>query len=420
MARALLLLAASLLASTRVGAFLPSVGLAGKSVLSSRQFSPQTGGKVGCLVGRGATAARSRIATGGLLSCAAKLEDKYWDWNGYKTRYQSAGEDNDGPSVILVHGFGGNADHWRKNTQVLADQGFRVYAIDLIGYGYSDKPDPQSMASVNGELKRDLSSYLRFAKEGTPSWGPVGTTHFTDMGHPLGSGYNFYTWADQLADFSEQVIKDPKGVFAVCNSIGSCAGMQFAIDRPEGVRGVVICDPSLRMLNVKRQPPIGVPFVSALQTVLRETPVGEAFFGVVATENTVRSVLQQAYGDESTVTDELVAAILDPGKTDNAPRVFLDFISYSAGPLPEEQLEVLSSGEFRGADDKPSIPVGILWGDKDPWEPVETGRVYGEYACVDQFEVLEGVGHCPQDEAPQLVNPLVASFVKKHSGVAVV
>eukprot|EP00960_Hanusia_phi_P030143 748402-Hanusia_phi.AAC.2 len=39
--------------------------------------------------------------------------------------------------------------------------------------------------------------------------------------------------------------------------------------------------------------------------------------------------------------------ILNPGKTPNAPRVFLDFISYSAGPLPEELLCALSSEEFK-------------------------------------------------------------------------
>ena len=48
------------------------------------------------------------------------------------------------------------------------------------------------------------------------------------------------------------------------------------------------------------------PRAAVVQTLLRETPVGEAFFGVVATENTVKNVLKQCYGDETAVTDELV------------------------------------------------------------------------------------------------------------------
>lgn len=34
-------------------------------------------------------------------------------------------------------------DHWRKNLPVLG-QKYRTYSIDLLGYGFSDKPDPRS------------------------------------------------------------------------------------------------------------------------------------------------------------------------------------------------------------------------------------------------------------------------------------
>ena len=54
----------------------------------------------------------------------------------------------------------------------------------------------------------------------------------------------------------------------------------------------------------------------------------------------VKSVLQQCYGDRAAVTDELVELILTPGLQPGAVDVFLDFISYSSGPLPEELLEV--------------------------------------------------------------------------------
>jgi hypothetical protein len=72
--------------------------------------------------------------------------------------------------------------------------------------------------------------------------------------------------------------------------------------------------------------------------VLRETPIGAAFFGSVAKAATVKNILQQCYGDPNTVTDELVDVILKPGLTDGATKVFLDFISYSGGPLPEKLL----------------------------------------------------------------------------------
>ena len=41
-------------------------------------------------------------------------------------------------------------------------------------------------------------------------------------------------------------------------------------------------------------------------------------------------------------------------------------------------------------------PVLVAWGDKDPWEPIELGRAYGNFETVEDFVVLPGVGHCPQ------------------------
>ena len=32
-----------------------------------------------------------------------------------------------------------------------------------------------------------------------------------------------------------------------------------------------------------------------------------------------------------------------------------------------------------------------------------------------EFVSLPGVGHCPQDEAPHLVNPLILEFVQRHA-----
>ncbi len=53
----------------------------------------------------------------------------------------------------------------------------------------------------------------------------------------------------------------------------------------------------------------------------------------VCTLQTVRNILRQAYGRKDAVTDELVRCILTPGLQDGAVYVFLDFISYSGGPV---------------------------------------------------------------------------------------
>jgi pimeloyl-ACP methyl ester carboxylesterase len=62
------------------------------------------------------------------------------------------------------------------------------------------------------------------------------------------------------------------------------------------------------------------------------------------------------------------------------------------------------------------VPVGVVWGAEDPWEKVEWGRALAAEAGVKDYVELAGVGHCPQDEAPSQVNPLIRAFVDKHAG----
>jgi pimeloyl-ACP methyl ester carboxylesterase len=59
--------------------------------------------------------------------------------NGVRVHYQEAGDDN-APAIVLIHGFISSTLIWSDVFLPLADAGFRVIAIDMPGYGYSDKP----------------------------------------------------------------------------------------------------------------------------------------------------------------------------------------------------------------------------------------------------------------------------------------
>lgn len=303
--------------------------------------------------------AAPHTATDAPLETQPQVRTSMWNWKGYNIRYQYAG--TSGPALVLIHGFGANSDHWRKNIPVLALKN-RVYAIDLIGYGYSDKPNPREL----GE-----------------------------------SFYTFETWGEQLNTFCAEVIKSE--AFFICNSIGGLVGLQAAAMEPQKCKGIFLLNISLRMLHISKQPWFGRPFIKSFQSLLRNTVIGKLFFSAVATPESVKNILCQCYHDTSAVTDELVQFILQPGLDPGAVDVFLEFICYSGGPLPEELLP------------RVKCPVLVAWGEKDPWEPVELGRAYASFDTVEDFVVLPNVGHCPQDEAPDLVNPLVESFVTRHS-----
>ena len=62
------------------------------------------------------------------------------------------------------------------------------------------------------------------------------------------------------------------------------AGLQAAVQTPKHVLGVQLQNVSLRMLHKKRQSAIQRPFVKALQTSLRTTPLGKLFFSQIATK----------------------------------------------------------------------------------------------------------------------------------------
>ena len=262
----------------------------------------------------------------------------------------------------MVHGFGASSGHWRKNLPVLGET-CRCYAIDLIGFGASAKPTPG-----------------------------------------LEVEYTFETWAQQVADFCREVVGSP--VFLVGNSIGCIVALQAAVDFPDIALGVALINCSLRLLHDRKRATLpwyrrmGAPVVQSLLSIKW---IGQLFFNQLAKPKVVRKILLQAYRNPEAVTEELVDLLMSPAADIGAVDVFLAFTRYSSGPLAEDLLPLLS------------CPAMILWGTEDPWEPIELGRELGNFPRVERFIPLEGLGHCPQDEAPEIVNPILQEWVFRLS-----
>lgn len=70
---------------------------------------------------------------------------KFWKWKGYLMRYVEEGKEHAGngkPPLLLVHGFGASSQHFRRSIRELKKR-FHVYAVDLVGFGRSEKPPTQ-------------------------------------------------------------------------------------------------------------------------------------------------------------------------------------------------------------------------------------------------------------------------------------
>lgn len=66
----------------------------------------------------------------------------------------------EGPLVLFVHGFPESWYSWRHQMQPVADAGFTAAALDVTGYGGSDKPDPVERYSMEN-LTRDMANVAK-------------------------------------------------------------------------------------------------------------------------------------------------------------------------------------------------------------------------------------------------------------------
>ncbi|KAG6476340.1 hypothetical protein ZIOFF_065580 [Zingiber officinale] len=78
----------------------------------------------------------------------------FWTWKGRKIHYVEQGT---GQPVVLIHGFGASAFHWRYNIPELAKR-YKVYALDLLGFGWSEK----AIIDYDATIWRDqVSDFLK-------------------------------------------------------------------------------------------------------------------------------------------------------------------------------------------------------------------------------------------------------------------
>jgi len=417
----------------------------------------------------GAGGAAAYHATPPRISPATNLPNQMYEWRGQRIRYQVAepafvegneeGTRKNAPNVLLIHGLFVNADHWRKTLKGLSEAGYRVYAMDMLGCGYSSKPPRDSLeaqllcgergrftttmaendeppaerlmvemdysGSPTQENKKPRipttmrypSSVLEQVALGTANGGT--RTANVDLRHPLQSPYNFFTWADQIADFCRDVIdadgsqtnKNVGKTTLVCNSVGTISSLQAAKDYSDLFNGVFIINPNFRELHTAEVPfpKLSMPFVRLLQSYLRTR--GQGLFEALANPKTVTQILKEPYKVHSAIDQELVDVLLTPLLTRGASDVVFDTLSYSAGPLPEQ---LLSDVDFPSCQD---IPVAVCYGKDDPWTPNARVERLAQYPAVEQVVGLDKVGHCPHDEAPELVNPLLEQFLRRiHDG----
>ncbi len=276
-----------------------------------------------------------------------------WDWKGYKIGYTVMGT---GQPLVLIHGFGASIGHWRKNIPVLAAAGYQVFAIDLLGFGSSDKP-------------------------------------------PL--NYTMELWEELVKDFWTAHIQQ-RAVF-VGNSIGGLLSLMVVANHPEIAAGGVLinCAGGLSHRPHELNPPLRL-VMGAFNRLLRSKITGKVLFNRVRQKSQIRRSLMQVYRDRTAVTDELVDLLYQPSCDDGAQQVFVSILTAPPGPTPAQLLP------------KVKCPLLVIWGEADPWTPINGAKIYQDLSAQGQpvqVKPIANAGHCPHDEAPDKVNPLIIDWL---------
>ena len=82
------------------------------------------------------------------------------DVDGIRVHYQEAGDPR-APAMVLIHGFASSTLVWSKVFLKLAAAGYRVIALDMLGYGYSAKPrNGEYTIAGQGKLLTRLLDHL--------------------------------------------------------------------------------------------------------------------------------------------------------------------------------------------------------------------------------------------------------------------
>ena len=272
-------------------------------------------------------------------------------------------------AVLLIHGFGANTNHWRFNQPVLAEL-VPTYAIDLLGFGRSDQP--------RARLKQE----------------PPDATAVH---------YGFDLWGQQVADFCREVINKP--VLLVGNSIGGVVALRAAqLLGPDQCKRVVLIDCAQRLMDDKQlatQPAWMGWIRPLLKTMVSQRWLSTALFRNAARPGVIRSVLKQAYPSGQNIDSELVDLLYQPTKRNGAAEAFRGFINLFDDHLAPQLMENLE------------IPVDLIWGEKDPWEPLKEAENWSlTIPCIQSINIILKVGHCAHDEAPNEVNKVLTKLIK--------
>jgi pimeloyl-ACP methyl ester carboxylesterase len=260
-----------------------------------------------------------------------------------RMRYLRAGK---GPALLLVHGLLGYSFSWRFVIPALAKHS-TVYAIDLLGTGFSDRPP-----NLDCSLQASAGRLLRFMdKAGLATCDLLGTSH------------------------------------------GGAVAMRAAALAPERVRRLVLVDPVNPWSAHGRR----------LTRFLSNPLIAPLFLNVVPRVRILDEYYhRRMFGDPRRIPPDSLEGYRKPMRIPGSYEYALA-VARSWNP----DLKELESALPRIAH----IPTLLIWGSLDtavfPASAVRLKQYFRDCRLV----MFDGVGHLPYEEVPDEFNRAVAEYL---------
>jgi len=257
-------------------------------------------------------------------------------------------EEGKGPPLLLIHGFGASTYTWRHVAPELA-KSYRVIAVDLKGFGQSDKP--------------------------------------------FDGRYSVYDQAELLAQLIED--KDLRDLTLVGHSFGGGVALLLALEADQRLDGRITRLVLLDSIAYPQNIPV---FFRLLDVPL----VSQLGVRMVPPSVQARVALQIAYFDDSKIDPEEVELYAAPLKTAAGKHAII----HSARQIVPEDIAELSERYKTIA-----LPTLILWCDHDRIVPLEVGIKLRRTLPNSTLRLVEDCGHMPQEEQPASTLALIKGFI---------
>jgi pimeloyl-ACP methyl ester carboxylesterase len=265
-----------------------------------------------------------------------------------------------GKPMVMVHGLGGNAMNWMSVGPELSKE-HRVLALDLAGFGRTPLFSRSATLGANAEL---------------------------------------------VHSFIEQVVGEP--VILMGNSMGGHISILEAAEHPRWVDALILVDPAIPGAHVRRPDPTMLGVMAAL------TLPGLADF--------VIDRRARVLGPERLVRETIALVAADPSRIDTAVIDAHVQLMRERGNLGRQAsrafLQAVRSLGLRMADPrfwtrlkKVEAPGLVIHGELDRLIPVSAVRALVRRKPDWKLEVIEGVGHVPMMECPDLFLELVSQWL---------